>query len=151
MIRIADVARTGRSAEIRKIVVKLGSNVVMGEDDKIDFDVIRGLADEIRNLHESKVEVVIVTSGAVGLGCGRMKRARPKTIPEKHELEIGEEAGQLETRRMGARKEDALDGWNHERASAIAELNGELLRKQLEEDRQEKDMRLWDKLGIWGR
>jgi hypothetical protein len=74
-----------------------------------------------------------------------------RTIPERHELEIGEEAGQLETRRIGARKEDALDGWNHERASAIAELNGELLRKQLEEDRQEKDMRLWDKLGIWGR
>ena len=76
---------------------------------------------------------------------------RKKTIPDNHEVELGENPKQFEARRIAPRREDALDGWSRERAAAIAELNGELLRKQFEEDRKEKDFRLSDKWGIWGR
>jgi hypothetical protein len=73
-----------------------------------------------------------------------------KTIAENHTVELGENPKNLAARRVGQTKRDALDQWNRERASAIADLNGELLRKQVEADRQEKEMRLSNKLGIWG-
>jgi hypothetical protein len=73
-----------------------------------------------------------------------------KTIPEKHGVELGENPKNLVARRVEHEKKDALDNWNHERASAIAELNGELLRKQVEEDRHDKDFRLSNKWGMWG-
>jgi hypothetical protein len=73
---------------------------------------------------------------------------RKKTIPEKHQVELGENIKNLVARRVEHSKKDALDNWNRQRASTIAELNGELLRKQVEEDRHEKDFP--PKWGIWG-
>lgn len=76
---------------------------------------------------------------------------RKKTIPERHELKLDEDPKNLVARRVEHANKDALDAWNHERASTIADLNGELLRKQVEADRQEKEFRLSNKWGIWGR
>jgi hypothetical protein len=72
-----------------------------------------------------------------------------KTIPQRHEVEFGANPKNLVARRIGNARKDALDNWSRERASAIAELNGELLRKQVEQDRQEKEPRLTNKWGIW--
>lgn len=77
--------------------------------------------------------------------------SRKKTIPERHEVKLGENPKNLVPRRVEHAKKDALDDWNRDRASTIADLNGELLRKQVEADRQEKDSRLSNKWGIWGR
>jgi hypothetical protein len=72
-----------------------------------------------------------------------------KAIPERHGVELGENPKGLVARRLEPARKDALDNWNHDRASEIAELNGELLRKQVEQDRQEKEFRLSNKWGIW--
>jgi hypothetical protein len=74
---------------------------------------------------------------------------RKKAIPEKHQIELTENAKDLAARRVEDSQKDALDDWNRGRASAIADLNGELLRKLLEQDRQDKDFRL-SKWGVFG-
>jgi hypothetical protein len=79
-----------------------------------------------------------------------MAENRKKTIAENHAAELGENPRNLVARRVEQAKKDALDDWNRERASAIADLNGELLRKQVEADRQEKEFRLSNRVGIWG-
>ncbi|TVR68913.1 MAG: glutamate 5-kinase [Spirochaetaceae bacterium] len=53
--------------EIRRVVVKVGTNVV-SRDDRIDEEYIRDLAKQIVALREKGREVCIVTSGAIGLG-----------------------------------------------------------------------------------
>ena len=73
-----------------------------------------------------------------------------KAIPEKHQIELTENAKTLVAHRVEGSRKDALDEWNRERASTIADLNGELLRKLLDQDRQDKDFRMSNKLGIWG-
>lgn len=86
MIQIRDIAGTGRDVACRKAIIKLGSNVVIGKDNEADLAVINGLADSIAELRRQKLDVIIVTSGAVGLGCNRMGVAKPKTLPEKQAM-----------------------------------------------------------------
>ncbi len=78
-----------------------------------------------------------------------VKENQKKAIPEKHLVELGGNARNLVARRIEDSRKDALDDWNHERASTIADLNGELLRKLLDQDRQDKDFRLSNKWGAW--
>lgn len=53
--------------EIRRVVVKVGTNVV-SRDNRIDEEYIRELARQVVALREDGREVCIVTSGAIGLG-----------------------------------------------------------------------------------
>jgi glutamate 5-kinase len=86
MIQIANMAGTARAIQCRKVIVKLGSAVVMGADQRADERVIGGLADAIVSLHAQKVDVIVVTSGSIGIGCTLLGRPRPKTLPEKQAL-----------------------------------------------------------------
>ena len=51
-----------------RIVFKIGSNVLMGNKDALDLDLMKGLIQEMSSLHYQGWEVVIVTSGAVATG-----------------------------------------------------------------------------------
>lgn len=90
MITIANMAGTGRSVVCRKLIIKLGSAVVMEADRArprgADIAVIEELADAIVALRAQKVDVIVVTSGSIGIGCTQMNRPRPKTLPEKQAL-----------------------------------------------------------------
>lgn len=87
MHAIENMAGTGRRIEVRKAVIKLGSAVVMGPGgDRVDLGVLEGLADAIVQLRAAKVEVIVVTSGAIGVGCRLVSRPRPRTLPEKQAL-----------------------------------------------------------------
>lgn len=84
---IENMAGTGRRLEVRKAVVKLGSAVVMGPGgDRVDLAVLEGLADAILALRASGVDVIVVTSGAIGVGCRLLSLPRPRTLPEKQAL-----------------------------------------------------------------
>lgn len=84
---IEDMASTGQRIDVRKLVIKLGSAVVMGpRGDRVDLPVLEGLADSIVKLRESNVDVIVVTSGAIGVGCRLVERPRPRTLPEKQAL-----------------------------------------------------------------
>lgn len=84
---IENMAGTGRRIEVRKAVIKLGSAVVMGPGgDRVDLGVLEQLADAIVQLRAAKVDVIVVTSGAIGVGCRLVSRPRPRTLPEKQAL-----------------------------------------------------------------
>lgn len=64
--------------------------------------------------------------------------SREKIIAEKRAVDLGADVKNLVPRRVERSKSDALDEWSSQRASAIAQVNGDLLRKQLEEDHNDK-------------
>ena len=75
--------RTSLFENIRRIVVKLGSRVITSSDNSPDVRVLGRLAGETARLRERGVEVVLVSSGAIGAGMGELGlRTRPQTIPE---------------------------------------------------------------------
>ncbi|MCC6847679.1 MAG: glutamate 5-kinase [Deltaproteobacteria bacterium] len=73
-----------RGAGARRIVVKIGSAVLAGDDGGLDRARIDALVDEIAAQHGAGREMVVVTSGAVAAGLVRLGLAqRPKLIPQK--------------------------------------------------------------------
>jgi glutamate 5-kinase len=68
----------------RRIVVKIGSNVLAGAEGGLDRARIDALATEIAALHAAGRDLVVVTSGAVAAGVLRLGLGqRPRTIPQK--------------------------------------------------------------------
>ncbi len=77
-------ADRSRVASAHRIVVKIGSAVLVGSDGGLDRARIEAIADEIAAQHTAGREMVVVTSGAVAAGVVRLALAqRPKIIPHK--------------------------------------------------------------------
>lgn len=57
----------------KRVVVKVGSNVIARGDGMVDFTRMSAIVDQIALLHKAGVEVVLVSSGAVACGRGEMK------------------------------------------------------------------------------
>jgi glutamate 5-kinase len=71
------------SADIRRIVVKLGTNVIMRGDGKVALGLLCGLVEDVAALRAQGVEVLVVSSGAVGLGVERLGLPlRPTAVAE---------------------------------------------------------------------
>jgi len=70
--------------DIRRIVVKLGTSSITHGTGELDVQRMGKLVDDIVGVINCGIEVVLVSSGAVGAGIGRLGLSeRPKTIPEK--------------------------------------------------------------------
>ena len=54
----------------RKIVVKVGTNVITGKDGKLGPEILDSLSAQIAALSSQGIEVILVSSGAVGAGRG---------------------------------------------------------------------------------
>jgi glutamate 5-kinase len=68
---------------MRRIVVKLGTNVIMRPDGKVALGLLCGLVEQIAALHSRGVDVLVVSSGAVGLGVERLGlSARPTGLEQ---------------------------------------------------------------------
>jgi len=68
----------------KRIVVKIGSSSLIGKEGDLNISQVESLADQIAGLKREGVEVLLVSSGAIGLGIQRLGFARrPKSIPEK--------------------------------------------------------------------
>ena len=52
----------------RRIVVKVGSSLLIGSDGRVDRQWLGGLVEDIADLHERKHEVLVVSSGAIAIG-----------------------------------------------------------------------------------
>ena len=61
-----------RVAAAARIVVKVGTNVVMRDDGSASIGVLYGIAESLANLRRAGREVLLVSSGAVGLGAQRL-------------------------------------------------------------------------------
>lgn len=69
---------------VKRLVVKVGSSTLSHPTGKLNIDQMERLARQLADLQNSGKEVILVTSGAVGAGIGKLGLGRrPKTIPEK--------------------------------------------------------------------
>ncbi|MBE2214744.1 MAG: glutamate 5-kinase [Opitutaceae bacterium] len=68
----------------RRIVVKLGTGVLTSGVGRLDEARIGVIASEIARLRAAGTQVIVVSSGAIGLGLGALRLAkRPKETPKK--------------------------------------------------------------------
>ena len=68
---------------MRRIVVKLGTNVIMRPDGRVALGLLCGLVEQIAALRADGLEVLVVSSGAVGLGMERLGlRTRPTVVAQ---------------------------------------------------------------------
>ncbi len=66
---------------VHRMVVKLGTNVIMRADGKVALGLLCGLVEGIAALREQGIEVLVVSSGAVGLGVERLALPqRPRNL-----------------------------------------------------------------------
>ncbi|NTW04759.1 MAG: glutamate 5-kinase [Peptococcaceae bacterium] len=69
---------------LKRIVVKIGSSSIAHKNGKPNLARLEILVKELANLRSRGVEVILVTSGAIGVGNNRLGfLKRPQTIPEK--------------------------------------------------------------------
>ena len=68
---------------MKRIVVKIGSNVLTRSDGRLDVTRVSALVDQVAWLHQQGCEVILVSSGAVA--CGRSE------LPVDHELDSVEQ------------------------------------------------------------
>lgn len=74
----------GGRAELQRLVVKVGTSSLICETGLPALPRIRRICSELALMRKSGIDVVLVTSGAIGIGRERLRMAeRPKTIPEK--------------------------------------------------------------------
>ena len=70
--RAASVPVAAESAPPRRVVVKLGTNVIMRADGRVALGLLCGLVESVAALREQGIEVLLVSSGAIGLGMERL-------------------------------------------------------------------------------
>ena len=72
--------RVREERPLHRIVVKLGTNVIMRHDGKVALGLLCGLVEQIAALRASGIEVLVVSSGAVGLGMERLGLLERPTV-----------------------------------------------------------------------
>ncbi|MDD2619451.1 MAG: glutamate 5-kinase [Syntrophomonadaceae bacterium] len=71
----------------RRVVVKVGTSTLTHTNGQLNLHRIERLVREMADLHNREIEVLLVSSGAIGVGANRMGFKRlPKTMPEKQAL-----------------------------------------------------------------
>ena len=69
-------------ANARRVVVKLGTNILTSGIGQLDVHRIGKICEQIGALREKGLEVIIVSSGSIGLGMGQLGlRRRPVDLP----------------------------------------------------------------------
>jgi glutamate 5-kinase len=66
-------------SQSRRVVIKVGTNVVMRDDGRVALSRIYGIAESVARLRQQGRDVLMVSSGAVGLGMERMGLAERPT------------------------------------------------------------------------
>jgi len=70
----------------KRIIVKVGTKVLSTEDGKLDVAILRHLVDQIVAVKSKGIDVVLVTSGAMGAGRNLIKLKNSDKIAEKQVL-----------------------------------------------------------------
>lgn len=73
-------------AGAKRIVVKVGSSTITRRDGSLDEGRLARLTEQIARLHNDGREVILVSSGAVAAGRGKLKTAAQATLGEKQAL-----------------------------------------------------------------
>ncbi|MGW8322024.1 MAG: amino acid kinase family protein, partial [Thermodesulfobacteriota bacterium] len=68
---------------VRRIVVKIGTHVLTGEEGRLTTAVFDSIVDQVIRLSETGKEVILVSSGAIAAGRTLLEPTHPNTsIPE---------------------------------------------------------------------
>ncbi len=71
-------------SKVKRIVIKIGSSSLTHQTGKINLLQMELLVRQMADLHNAGLEVILVSSGAVGAGIGKLGlKGRPRTLPEK--------------------------------------------------------------------
>ncbi|NLA26263.1 MAG: glutamate 5-kinase [Firmicutes bacterium] len=74
----------GPPAKAERVVVKVGTRLLTHETGQLNLAYIDRLVRELADLKNQGRQIILVTSGAIGAGMGRLgMRQRPETIPGK--------------------------------------------------------------------
>jgi glutamate 5-kinase len=80
---MTDPVRQEVVAQAHTVVIKVGTNVLADTSGRLDRARIQLLADQIHRVHSTKRKVVLVTSGAIGAGVGKLGLGkRPADLPQ---------------------------------------------------------------------
>ncbi len=80
---MADPVRQDVVARAHTVVIKVGTNVLADPTGRLDADRIRALADQLHRVRTAGRRVVLVTSGAIGAGVGKLGLGkRPTDLPQ---------------------------------------------------------------------
>ncbi len=77
MVR-ASTTRDQESGAVKRAVFKLGTNIVTRDSGALDVETITGLVDQLAEARRAGLEVVIVSSGAVGAGMETLVNRSPR-------------------------------------------------------------------------
>lgn len=73
--------------KMKRIVIKVGTSTLMYPNGKLNLQRIEKLAFVLTDLKNQGKEVILVSSGAIGVGCHRLNLTkRPATIPEQQAI-----------------------------------------------------------------
>lgn len=77
-----DLVRQEVFKACQTVIVKIGTNVLTKEDDRLDLERIQCISDQIFRIQQTGRKVVLVSSGAVGAGIGILGlKRRPDSLP----------------------------------------------------------------------
>lgn len=73
--------------QTKRIVIKVGTSTLTYANGQVNLQRVEGLVREMADLHNRGLEVLLVSSGAIGVGANRMGFKKiPRTMPEKQAL-----------------------------------------------------------------
>lgn len=79
--------RKGLIGGARRLIVKVGSSVLIDASKRLRIQSFRELAKQIRNLHNHHMEAILVSSGAIAAGMSKLHLLRrPHAISQKQAL-----------------------------------------------------------------
>lgn len=61
---------------MKRIAVKIGSNVLTRKDGTLDITRMSALVDQVADLHRQGMEIVLISSGAVASGRSEIKAGK---------------------------------------------------------------------------
>ena len=62
----------------KKIVIKIGSSILINESGNLKTNWVDKLIEDVFYLIKKKIQIIIVTSGAIALGCKFLKKNKKK-------------------------------------------------------------------------
>ena len=66
-----------------RIVVKIGTSTLAHEGGRLNIRHTEELVKTLSDLKNAGHELIVVSSGAIGMGAGKLQIARPKDMPTK--------------------------------------------------------------------
>jgi glutamate 5-kinase len=106
MIEINNFQESGENLRLQKLVLKLGSALIHGNDHGIDLKTLEHVTEFVASLNRKGVRVILVSSGAISIGCSRLESVSPESIPDRQALAAIGQAGLMGTyARLFSRKD----------------------------------------------